>query len=93
MQQLKNIFASNETGLKGIEELQYLTTNGHPSTVNSQLYIDLTLARGLNYYTGTILEIKAKNVQIGSIGGGGAMMILRVYLVCLIFRALVFLLV
>ncbi|HMR84406.1 MAG TPA: histidine--tRNA ligase, partial [Niabella sp.] len=62
--QLKAIFTGNETGLKGVEELEYLVAN-------CQLSLDVTLARGLNYYTGTILEVKALGVQIGSIGGGG----------------------
>ncbi|GAB3426364.1 histidine--tRNA ligase [Niabella aquatica] len=69
--QLKTIFAGNETGLKGVEELDYLVGNCQQSTVNSQLSLDVTLARGLNYYTGTIFEVKAAGVQIGSIGGGG----------------------
>ena len=66
---LKTLFAGIEEGKKGIEELEtileLLTT--HPSP----LTIDLTLARGLNYYTGVIYEVKAKNIEIGSIGGGG----------------------
>ena len=52
---------------KGIEELEYLLNY----TNTLQPALDLTLARGLNYYTGTIIEIKALNVQMGSIGGGG----------------------
>ena len=59
-----------ETGRKGIEEIQFLL-NFLPPTVIRQLSTDFTLARGLNYYTGIIFEIKAKGVQIGSIGGGG----------------------
>ncbi|MGC4231715.1 MAG: histidine--tRNA ligase [Niabella sp.] len=69
--QLKAIFTGNETGLKGVEELDYLVANCQQSTVNSQFSLDVTLARGLNYYTGTIFEVKAIGVQIGSIGGGG----------------------
>jgi histidyl-tRNA synthetase len=65
--QLQSLFAGNETGMKGIEELDYLLNyDGIPL-----LTLDLTLARGLNYYTGTIFEVKALNVQMGSIGGGG----------------------
>jgi histidyl-tRNA synthetase len=65
--QLQSLFAGNETGMKGIEELDYLLNyDGIPL-----LTLDLTLARGLNYYTGTIFEVKALDVQIGSIGGGG----------------------
>lgn len=71
LQQLKTIFADNETGLKGIGELEYLVKYCQQTTVNNQLVLDLTLARGLNYYTGTIFEVKANGVQIGSIGGGG----------------------
>ena len=67
---ITTLFTNIEEGKKGIEELRfilaYLLTTGH-STVS----IDLTLARGLNYYTGIIYEAKAKNVEIGSIGGGG----------------------
>ncbi len=71
LQQLKTIFAQNETGLKGFEELEYIVQYYQQSTVNGQPVLDLTLARGLNYYTGTIFEVKANGVQIGSIGGGG----------------------
>ena len=66
---LKALFAGNETGLKGIEELEYLLN--YSTGIGNPLVVDLTLARGLNYYTGTIFEVKALNVQIGSIGGGG----------------------
>lgn len=71
LQQLKIIFSHNETGLKGIDELEYLINACEGTITNHQLILDLTLARGLNYYTGTIFEVKANNVQIGSIGGGG----------------------
>ncbi|NOT49675.1 MAG: histidine--tRNA ligase [Chitinophagaceae bacterium] len=68
---LKKLFADNETAKKGIEEIQFLVTS-HPTTHNSQLTIDPTLARGLNYYTGIIFEAKAPaEVKMGSIGGGG----------------------
>ena len=64
---LKTLFNNNETGAKGIAELEtILTYPGAPA-----LTVDLTLARGLNYYTGTIFEVKAIGVQMGSIGGGG----------------------
>lgn len=68
---LQSIFADNETGLEGVSELEYITN--HPQIKNQQstIVIDVTLARGLNYYTGTIFEIKALGVKIGSIGGGG----------------------
>lgn len=68
--QLKNLLGENETGKKGIEEIEYLLNNSL-TTHHSPLTTDFTLARGLNYYTGIIFEIKAKNVQMGSIGGGG----------------------
>jgi len=63
---LKTLFAGNETGLKGVAELEYLL-----NYESSDLIVDLTLARGLNYYTGTIFEVKAIGVAMGSIGGGG----------------------
>lgn len=63
--QLKNLFADNASAKKGIDELEYVL-NYQP-----KLKIDFTLARGLNYYTGIIFEVKAKNIQMGSIGGGG----------------------
>ena len=64
---LKSLFAANETGLQGIKDLEsILNYPGAPA-----LTIDLTLARGLNYYTGAIFEVKALGVQMGSIGGGG----------------------
>jgi len=68
--QVAALLGNNEWGKKGIEELSYII-NFLPSFVNQQLTTDFTLARGLNYYTGTIFEVKAKSVQMGSIGGGG----------------------
>ena len=66
----KELLGSTRPGREGIEELE--TILKYPVTTHhSSLIIDLTLARGLNYYTGTIFEIEAKGVQIGSIGGGG----------------------
>jgi len=62
---LETLFFQNETGREGIEELKYILKH------NPDLIIDLTLARGLNYYTGAIFEVKALNVNMGSIGGGG----------------------
>jgi len=68
--ELKELFGNNETAKKGIDELNYLLSNIQHSTSNIQL--DPTLARGLNYYTGVIFEAKAPaKVKIGSIGGGG----------------------
>lgn len=71
---LREIFGSHDTGARGIEELEYVVSNYRPQATvpnGSQLRIDLTLARGLNYYTGIIFEVKAGNVEMGSIGGGG----------------------
>ncbi len=67
--QVKQLLEKKETGKKGIEEIEYLCSQ--VKTQGLQLSIDFTLARGLNYYTGIIFEVKANNVQMGSIGGGG----------------------
>ena len=69
MEQIKSLLGSVEMGSKGIEEMEFLLSyfTEEPSPVS----IDFTLARGLNYYTGIIFEVKANNVQMGSIGGGG----------------------
>lgn len=71
LQQLKTLFANNEVGTKGVEELDELF--GYIAQVQPKCHVelDLTLARGLNYYTGAIFEVKAHNVTIGSICGGG----------------------
>ncbi|MEO5562698.1 MAG: histidine--tRNA ligase, partial [Chitinophagaceae bacterium] len=71
LNKLKEIFGASKPGAKGIEELEYIILNSPFAIDHSPLTIDLTLARGLNYYTGTIFEVKAKGVQMGSIGGGG----------------------
>ncbi|MDO5570751.1 MAG: histidine--tRNA ligase [Bacteroidales bacterium] len=68
---LKNVLSASETGLKGVEELEFILDKTDTMGVRSQLDLDLTLARGLNYYTGAIFEVKALDVQIGSITGGG----------------------
>ncbi|MCQ2245697.1 MAG: histidine--tRNA ligase [Bacteroidaceae bacterium] len=69
---LKSVLANTETGLKGIEESEYiLNTLETLGGTKSNLELDLTLARGLNYYTGAIFEVKALDVEIGSISGGG----------------------
>lgn len=67
LQQINSLLGESETGRQGIEELE--TVNLQSAITNLQF--DFTLARGLNYYTGIIFEVKAKNVQMGSIGGGG----------------------
>lgn len=70
--QLKEKFEGNEIGLQGVEELEFVLTQSLNLGVDSKsLVFDITLARGLDYYTGAIFEVKAKNVQMGSIGGGG----------------------
>ena len=70
--QIKELLSSSEIGKKGIEEIEYvLNFKSEIRNPKSEIVVDFTLARGLNYYTGIIFEIKAKNVQIGSIGGGG----------------------
>lgn len=69
--QLKELLQSSETALKGIEELSFVINSGYAS-FNATPIIDVTLARGLNYYTGMIVEVKAPaTVKMGSIGGGG----------------------
>lgn len=68
---LKKVLSSSSIGLKGVEELEFILKTIEGSDLRCQLDLDLTLARGLNYYTGTIIEVKALDVQIGSITGGG----------------------
>lgn len=62
---------SGSTGMKGIEELEFIFDKIKNIPLTAELELDLTLARGLNYYTGAIFEVKALDVQIGSITGGG----------------------
>ena len=67
---LSEIIGESQIGEEGIAELEFVLN--HPATIqHASLTLDLTLARGLNYYTGTIFEVNANKVQIGSIGGGG----------------------
>ena len=63
----------SETGLKGVEELEWIlnTLKVSAGVLKNEVELDLTLARGLNYYTGAIFEVKALDVEIGSITGGG----------------------
>ncbi|MDP1842235.1 MAG: histidine--tRNA ligase [Sediminibacterium sp.] len=68
--QLKKLLGNNENGLAGIEEIEQVL-NYPIETGNCNLVADFTLARGLNYYTGIIFEVKAIGAQMGSIGGGG----------------------
>ncbi|MBM6759155.1 histidine--tRNA ligase [Bacteroides mediterraneensis] len=68
---LKNVLAASETGMKGVEESEFILKTIDGLNIKSEVELDLTLARGLNYYTGAIFEVKALDVQIGSISGGG----------------------
>lgn len=69
MATMRQALAQSEIGLKGIDEVEFVLN--HLTGLSSQVELDLTLARGLNYYTGCIFEVKALDVQIGSITGGG----------------------
>ena len=69
--QLKKLLGDNESVVKGIEELTYVLQYHASSGMGKQLVADFTLARGLNYYTGLIFEVKALDTDMGSIGGGG----------------------
>ena len=71
LETLKTVLAASETGLKGVEESEFILKTVASLGVKSEVELDLTLARGLNYYTGAIFEVKALDVQIGSISGGG----------------------
>jgi len=72
LNQLTKFLKNSEKGTRGIEELHFICqTIEDLGLYNSVLDLDVTLARGLNYYTGTIIEIQAPNVALGSIGGGG----------------------
>ena len=68
---LKSLLATSEIGMKGIEEMSYIFDTISRLEMKANVEIDVSLARGLNYYTGTILEVKARDVEIGSISGGG----------------------
>lgn len=71
LETLKTVLAASETGLKGVEESEFILKTIVGLGIQSDVELDLTLARGLNYYTGAIFEVKALDVQIGSISGGG----------------------
>ncbi len=71
LETLKSVLSASETGLKGVEESEFILKTVATLGVKSEVELDLTLARGLNYYTGAIFEVKALDVQIGSISGGG----------------------
>ncbi|MDD2952014.1 MAG: histidine--tRNA ligase [Parabacteroides sp.] len=68
---LKEVLSASEIGLKGVAELDFILDRIAHTPIRAELELDLTLARGLNYYTGAIFEVKALDVQIGSITGGG----------------------
>lgn len=68
---LDKVLAASETGRKGVEELRTVIDGTMALGLRAELELDVSLARGLNYYTGTIIEVKARDVQIGSITGGG----------------------
>ncbi|TCV12025.1 histidyl-tRNA synthetase [Sphingobacterium alimentarium] len=75
LQQLKTVLANSENGLKGIQEIEevfgYVKTFASENVLDEFVEVDITLARGLNYYTGCIFEVKTNEVAMGSIGGGG----------------------
>ena len=68
---IASVLKGNATGEKGVEEVSFILDTIAPLAINSTVELDLTLARGLNYYTGAIFEVKALDVAIGSISGGG----------------------
>ncbi len=68
---IRNVLSASETGLKGVEEIATILDYADLLDIKTEIELDLTLARGLNYYTGAIFEVKAKDVEIGSITGGG----------------------
>jgi len=68
---IASVLAASETGMKGVEETRYILDTLKTIGLNNEILLDLTLARGLNYYTGAIFEVKALDVPMGSILGGG----------------------
>lgn len=71
LETISKVLEGSETGMKGIEECRFIMETVSKLGLNNTLELDLTLARGLNYYTGAIFEVKALDVEIGSISGGG----------------------
>ncbi|WP_028896359.1 histidine--tRNA ligase [Prevotella sp. HUN102] len=71
LETIASVLSESETGLKGVEETRYILDALKKTALNNEIQLDLTLARGLNYYTGAIFEVKALDVAIGSITGGG----------------------
>lgn len=68
---ISQVLAGSETGLKGVEETRFILDTLKAVGLNNEIELDLTLARGLNYYTGAIFEVKALDIPMGSITGGG----------------------
>lgn len=68
---IAEVLANSEIGLKGVEEVRFILNTLKQIELKNEIQLDLTLARGLNYYTGAIFEVKALDVEIGSITGGG----------------------
>ena len=68
---IAQVLAASETGMRGVEELRYILGSLKTAGLKNEIQLDLTLARGLNYYTGAIFEVKALDVPMGSILGGG----------------------
>ena len=71
LQVIADVLATSETGLKGVEETRFILDTLQNVGLNNEIQLDLTLARGLNYYTGAIFEVKALDTPMGSITGGG----------------------
>ncbi len=71
LNKLKEVLSASEIGMKGIDELETVFNYLNDLDVNTEVELDLTLARGLNYYTGAIFEVKSKDMEFGSITGGG----------------------
>ncbi len=68
---IAEVLATSEIGLKGVEETRFILNTLQTANLNNEIQLDLTLARGLNYYTGAIFEVKALDTPMGSITGGG----------------------
>jgi histidyl-tRNA synthetase len=71
LEKVEQLLAGSETGKKGVEELRFILGFSSAQKVPQNIILDFTLARGLDYYTGSIYEVKARKAQMGSIGGGG----------------------
>ena len=68
---IAEVLKTSETGLKGVEESRFILNTLQAVGLHNEIQLDLTLARGLNYYTGAIFEVKALDTPMGSITGGG----------------------